>query len=152
MNIVWLLYWVGVLVAVGLSFQAIKQKSFVTGLVQLVLSIVVPLGQLLFSIVNGQSGTGKNEFCFLMDYVVKFDFFAILIFIGYIAIIVLTFYHLFNFCGKNKNSEKTNEKQEKKSDEKQNKKSNEKQNKKTKKAKSSNKTVKTNKSRKSKKK
>lgn len=128
MNIVWLLYWVGVLVAVGLSFRAIKQKSFVTGLVQLVLSIVVPLGQLMFSLVNGQSGTGRNEFCFLMDYVVKFDFVAILIFFGYIAIIGLTFYHLVNFCGKSKTSKKSN------------------------KEKSSRKTGKTNKSRKSKKK
>ncbi len=107
MNILWLLYWIGVLIAVVLSFQAIKQKSFITGLVQLVLSIVVPLGQLMFSVVNNQSATGRNQFCFLMDYVVKFDFVAILIFFGYIAIIGLTFYHLENFCEKSKKLKKS---------------------------------------------
>lgn len=94
MNIIWLFYWLGLLVAVALSFRAIKQKSFVTGLVQLMLSIVVPLSQLVFSMINNWMGTGKNEFVFLMDYVLKFNIFAILILIGYIGIVGLAIYHI----------------------------------------------------------
>lgn len=100
MNIVWLFYWIGLLVAVILSFMAMKKKSFFTGIIQLILSIVVPLGQLFFSFANNVKAAGKNDFCFLMDYVGKGDIIAILIFIGYLAIIGLAIYHIIKCCGK----------------------------------------------------
>lgn len=106
MNFLWLLYWIGLLIVVILSFLAIKKKSFITGIIQLVLSIVVPLGQLLFSVYNNWVGTGENEFCFLLDYVTKWNIIAILILIGYIAIIGLAIYHIIiiTFCRKKNKS------------------------------------------------
>lgn len=100
MNIIWLFYWIGLLVAVILSFLAIKKKSFLTGIIQLILSVVVPLGQLFFSVVNNAKAVGKNEFCFLMDYVGKGNIVAILIFIGYLAIVGLAIYHIVKCYGK----------------------------------------------------
>lgn len=94
MNIIWIVYWSLIVVSLIFSIIVIFKKNKVLGISQFILSLIVPVIALLFSLERDFS---KNEVIYILDEVVEGNVLASMIIILYIVIIGLFIYNLLSF-------------------------------------------------------
>ena len=94
MNVLWIIYWSLIVVSLIFSIIVIFKKNKVLGISQFILSLIVPVIALLFSLERDFS---KNEVIYILDEVVEGNVLASLIIILYVVIIVLFIYNLLSF-------------------------------------------------------
>lgn len=94
MNIIWIIYWVLILCSLIFGIFVIFKKNKVLGISQFVLSLVVPVIALLFTL---NRPTGVDEFPFLYKEFLNGNVMVYLIFILYLVLISLFIYNIFSF-------------------------------------------------------
>lgn len=73
--------------------MALRKKIYITGGIEIVLSFLVPLFHMYFSVESNWNGNKQNEFMYLFKEIFGGNVGAIFIGIGYLGLIALCIYH-----------------------------------------------------------
>lgn len=95
MELIWMIYWVFLFLSLLLSVMIIWKYHRKTGIIQLLLTIVIPIWALLFIISTNWVGSGTNEFMHMFEFAISGSISAIAIMIGYLALIGFFIYDIF---------------------------------------------------------
>lgn len=94
MQWLWVIYWpVIILVPLIISIVALRKKFYITGGIEVGLSILVPFFHMYFSVHSNWNGNKQNEFMYLFKQIFSGNIGAILIGLGYLILIGLCIYH-----------------------------------------------------------
>lgn len=101
MECLWLVYWGILLFSLIFGIIVIVKKKNILGVLQSVLSLVLPIWTLIFSLNRDYLVKKENEIEFLYKNVMNCNIEAILITLLYLILIIVLFYNVFFFKKKN---------------------------------------------------
>lgn len=97
MELLWIIYWLFLLLSFLFSIFITWKYHRKTGIVQFLLTIVVPIWAFCFTVATNWVGSGTNELIHIFKLAINGSISAIGILIGYVLLISLIFYHIFLF-------------------------------------------------------
>lgn len=102
MEPLWLIYWGLLLVSLIFSIIMIVKKNKITGLIQFILSLFLPVWAFIFALKRDylSSGLSKNEIYFMYIKVISGDIEAIVIVTLFLVLIGIFIYNILLFKSK----------------------------------------------------
>lgn len=94
MQWIWVIYWpLVIFIPLFIGVLALRKKIYITGIIQIVCSLLVPLFHMYFSVQSKWDGNKMNEFVYLCKNAFSGNIGAIIISLGYLALIGFCMYH-----------------------------------------------------------
>ena len=95
MEFVWTIYWLFLLLSFIFSIFITRKYRRKTGIIQLLLTIVIPIWASCLTVATNWVGSGTNEFMLIFVLAINGSISAIGIMFGYLALIGFFIYHIF---------------------------------------------------------
>lgn len=99
MEYLWLIYWGMLLLSIIFGFVVMIKKNKLTGLLEIILSLIIPIWAFVFALKRDylKNGYSENEIKFLYDQIITGNMEAIIIILLFLVLILIMLYNIFLF-------------------------------------------------------